>query len=62
MAPRNRLTANTVAEEPRHEASRLEGWSNPKSCWCHWSVLRGRFAAPQDEVVGVAAYQTFVTV
>src|SRR5271169_4674821 len=34
-------------------ASRLEGWSSCRLVCASWTALRGRFAAPQDEAVGV---------
>ena len=54
MAPRNRLTANTVAEAPR---TGLEGPSRGANEATNWTILRDvklRFP-PQDEVVGFGA-------
>src|SRR6202034_152192 len=52
MAPRKRLTANTVAEEPARRASRRMIQYRPAST-ALWSVLRDARLrlAPQDEAV-----------
>jgi hypothetical protein len=58
----HRLGWNTRPHpEERGEASRLEGCSSAlRRLGANWTVLRGRFAAPQDEgLIGVTHFSNF---